>query len=118
MLAPALTAYTDTQRHHVSVAVHGPLATADHASALLAACDPLPPGYGLLVDLTGVTFVTDTGLRGLRDLAVSLSSAGHAIAFVCAELMLRAELILADLDTVAPVLQAAEQAYPLVGFAA
>jgi len=30
----------------------------------------------------------------------------------------RAELVLADLDTVAPVLQAPEQAYPLVGFAA
>jgi hypothetical protein len=118
MLAPALTAHTDLHRHHVSVTVAGPLATADHGAALHAACFPLPPGYGLLVDLSSVTFVTDAGVQGLRELATEARVCGHPIAFVCAELILRAELVLADLDTLAPVLQAPEQAYPLVGFAA
>ena len=39
-------------------------------------------------------------------------------AFVCSELILRAELILADLDLVAPVLQADEQAFALIDRAA
>lgn len=118
MLAPSLVAHADLHRHHVSVAVSGPLATVDHGAALQTACLPLPHGYGLIVDLSGVTFVTDTGLHGLKELARRTFAAGHSIAFVCSELMLRAELVLADLDTVAPVLQAPEQAYPLVGFAA
>ena len=118
MLAPALTAHTDLHRHHVSVTVAGPLATADHGAALHAACFPLPPGYGLLIDLSSVTFLTDAGLQGLREVATESRVTGHPIAFVCAELILRAELVLADLDTLAPVMQAAEQAYPLVGFAA
>jgi hypothetical protein len=37
---------------------------------------------------------------------------------VCSELIMRAELVLADLDTIAPVLQADEQAFPIVGYAA
>ena len=118
MLAPALTAFADTQRHHVSVSVAGPLATAEHGAALQTACLPLPPRYGLVVDLSAVTFVTDTGVNSLKELALATRDQGHPIAFVCSELMLRAELVLSDLDTIAPVLQAPEQAYPLVGFAA
>ncbi|HAP78462.1 MAG TPA: hypothetical protein DCR14_20560 [Acidimicrobiaceae bacterium] len=118
MLAPELTAHTDTHRHHVAVGVSGPFATADHGAALHTACMPLPPGYGLVVDLSRVTVITDAGVNALKELAQRVRSAGQAVAFVCTELMLRAELVLADLDTVAPVLQAPEQAYPLVGFAA
>lgn len=118
MLAPALTAHTDLQRHHVAVSVTGPLATADHGSALMAACLPLPPMYGLLVNLSAVTILTEAGMRGLRDLAKAAADAGHRVAFVCSELILRAELILGDLDMLAPVLQADEQALPLVGYAA
>lgn len=118
MLAPALTAHTDLQRHHVAVSVTGPLATADHGLALQAACLPLPPTYGLLVNLSAVTILTDTGMKALRELAKAVTSAGHQMAFVCSELIMRAELILSDLDMIAPVLQADEEAVPLVGFAA
>ena len=118
MLAPALTAHADLHRHHIAVSVNGPLATDDHTAAVRAACLPLPRSYGLLVNLSGVTFVTEAGLRGLRELASAAIVAGHQVAFVCSELMLRAELVLADLDTLAPVLEAEEQAFPLVGYAA
>lgn len=118
MLAPALTAHTDLHRHHVAVSVAGPLTTAEHGAALQAACLPLPPTYGLLVNLSQVTVVTETGVRALKALAVAAGAAGHQVAFVCSELLLRAELILADLDMTAPVLQADEQAFPLVGYAA
>jgi len=118
MLTPALNAHTDLQRHHVAVSVHGPLTTPEHAAALTTACLPLPRNYGLLVNLSQVTVVTEAGLEGLRHLASAARAAGHRIAFVCSELLLRSELILSDLDTLAPVLQADEQAFPLVGFAA
>jgi len=118
MLAPTLTAHTDLHRHHVAVAVTGPLTTDDHAAALQAACLPLPRTYGLIVNLSGLTVVTEAGLRGLRQLAQATNAAGHSIAFVCSELIMRAELVLADLDTLAPVLQADEQAFAIVGYAA
>jgi len=57
-------------------------------------------------------------MRGLRELARATAAAGHRVAFVCSELILRSELILGDLDMLAPVLQADEQALPLVGYAA
>ena len=118
MLAPTLTAHTDLQRHHVAISVHGPLATADHGQALIEACLPLPATYGLLVNLSNVTTLTEAGMCSLRDLAKAVAESGHRIAFVCSELILRSELILGDLDMPAPVLQADEQALPLVGFAA
>ncbi len=118
MLAPALTAHTDLHRHHVAVSVAGPLATEDHAAALHAACLPLPRTYGLIVNLSGVTIITEAGLKGLRALATAVHAAGQSVAFVCSELILRAELVLADLDTIAPVLQDDEQAFPIVGYAA
>jgi len=118
MLAPALSAHTDLHRHHVAIAVTGPLATADHGAALQSACLPLPPTYGLLVNLSAVTILTETGLKSLRELAKAVTNAGHQMAFVCSELIMRAELILSDLDMIAPVLQADEEAMPLVGYAA
>ncbi len=118
MLAPSLTAHADLVRHHVAVTVDGPLATADHGTALVAACLPLPRTYGLLVNLSGVTTITQTGLEALRDIADTAVHSGHRVAFVCTELMLRSELVLADLDTVAPVLPTEDDAVPLVGWAA
>ena len=118
MLAPALTAHTDLHRHHVAVSVAGPLATEDHAAALQAACLPLPRTYGLIVNLNGLTVITEAGLSGLRQLAAAVHAAGHSIAFVCSELIMRAELVLADLDSLAPVLQADELACSIVGYAA
>jgi len=118
MLAPSLTAHADLTRHHIAVAVDGPLATADHGTALAAACLPLPRTYGLLVNLSGVTTLTQTGLDALRHIADAAVRSGHRVAFVCSDLMLRSELVLADLDTVAPVLPTEDDAMPLVGWAA
>ncbi|MEQ1874153.1 MAG: hypothetical protein ABL953_10535 [Ilumatobacteraceae bacterium] len=118
MLAPALSAHTDLLRHHVAIAVTGPLTTEDHAAALTAACLPLPPTYGLLVNLSDVTDVTEAGMNGLRRLAADASAAGHVVAFVCSKSILREALLLWDLDAIAPVLQHEDEAVPLVGYAA
>lgn len=118
MLAPALCAHTDLLRHHVVIAVTGPLTTEDHGIALSAACLPLPPTYGLLINLSAVTSISEAGIKGLRRLASTAQDSGHLIAFVCENSILRAGLMLAELDTIAPVLTAEEEAVPLVGYAA
>ncbi len=118
MLAPELSTRTDTENRHVTVSVSGPVATADHAAALTIVCQEVPQGFGLVVNLSNVTILTETGVRGLRRLAGVLTAAGTSIAFVCSELILRAELLLADLDLVAPVLQADEQAFAHIARAA
>ncbi len=118
MLAPSLTAHTDTHNRHLEVSITGPLATNQHGAALQVACLPLPHGYGLIVDLSQITFITDTGVDALKALASTAKAAGHPVAFVCSELIMRAELVLADLDLLAPVMQAPEQALALVGQAA
>jgi anti-anti-sigma regulatory factor len=118
MMVPTLTAQPDPRRHALVVTVQGPLATYDHGVALTDACLPLPPAYHLLVNLSGVTIVTDTGVHALRQLVHDVKAAGSRVAFVCSELILRAELMLADLDLIAPVVEAEEHAYPFVGFAA
>jgi len=100
------------------IAVTGPLTTDDHAAALRAACLPLPPTYGLLINLSDVTSITEAGIEGLRALASTAKDDGHLIAFVCSRSMLREALLLAELDSIAPVLEADEQAAPLVGYAA
>ena len=118
VLAPALSAHTDLLRHHVVIAVTGPLTTEDHGTALSAACLPLPPTYGLLINLSAVTSITEAGIEGLRQLVAIAQNSGHLIAFVCDNSILRAGLMLAELDAIAPVLTAEEEAVPLVGYAA
>lgn len=118
MLVPTITAHTDPAHRIVSVAVSGPLFTADHTAALVHACGGVPQRYGLLIDLSGVTTISDTGLHALRERARSSAVAGQRLAFVCSELLLRAELVLADLDTLAPVLGSADDALVLAAMAA
>ena len=118
MLAPELTTHTDGSRHHVTMRVSGPLVTADHGAALAAACHDMPASFALVVNLSGVTILTESGVRSLRQLARTVTASGRSVAFVCTELMLRAELLLGDLDTLAPVLQADEQAFAMIDRAA
>lgn len=118
MLAPELSTKVHSQHGHITLRVVGPLATAEHASALLAACLDLDDGRALVVNLSGITILTETGVRGLRDLARTMTADGRTVVFVCAELILRAELLLGDLDRLAPVLQADEQAVAVVSRAA
>jgi anti-anti-sigma regulatory factor len=72
----------------------------------------------MIINLSGVSLIAEVGLDALRDVAKTCSERGQQLVFVCTELMLRSELILADLDTLAPVLQSEDEAVPLVSVAA
>lgn len=118
MLVPTITAHTDPSRRIVHVTVTGPLFTVDHTSAFRQACGGVGQWYGLLIDLSGVTGISDTGVRALRERARASAVTGQRLAFVCSELVLRTELVLADLDTLAPVLASANDALVLAAMAA
>ena len=118
MLTPILTAHTDTSRHLTMISVAGPIVNREQAMSIRSTCLIGPQSYGLVINLSGVSLIAEVGLEALRDVARTCSERGQQLVFVCAELMLRSELILADLDTLAPVLQSEEQAIPLVSVAA
>ena len=113
-----ITAHTDPTRRIVTVTVAGPLMRVEHTKQLSFACGGVPHWYGLLVDVTSVTSISDTGVHALRDRARLSAVVGQRLAFVCSELLLRAELVLADLDTLAPVLASADDALVIAAMAA
>jgi len=118
LLTPVLTAHTDTLGHVTMVSVSGPIVNREQAMSIRSTCLIGPPSYGLVINLSGVSLLAEVGVEALRDVARICADRGQQLVFVCTELMLRSELILADLDTLAPVLQSEEQAVPLVSIAA
>ena len=118
MLTPSLTAHTDTYRHVTMISVAGLIINREQATSIRSTCLIGPTSYGLVINLSGVSLIAEVGLEALREVARTCSERGQQLVFVCSELMLRSELILADLDTLAPVLPSEEQAVPLVSVAA
>jgi anti-anti-sigma regulatory factor len=100
------------------IAVAGPIVTREQATSIRSTCLIGPPSYGLVINLSGVSLIAEVGVDALREVARTCTERGQQLVFVCSELILRSELILADLDTLAPVLQSEEQAVPLVSMAA
>jgi anti-anti-sigma regulatory factor len=118
VLTPVLTAHTDTFRHVTMISIAGPIINREQATAIRSTCLIGPQSYGLVINLSGVSLIAEVGMNALREVARICAERGQQLVFVCAELMLRSELMLADLDTLAPVLQSEEQAVPLVSVAA
>jgi anti-anti-sigma regulatory factor len=96
--------------HMTVLAVSGPLLGTDHGAELVASAATVPATDGLVIDLSQITVINDQGLELLRELALTSSASGQRLAFVCTELILRSELVLADLDRLAPVLDREEHA--------
>jgi anti-anti-sigma regulatory factor len=113
MLAPTITHHSDIERDLETVVLAGPLMTADHTEALAHMWYLTAERRTIVVNLTGLSAISDTGLEELRCIAGSCRERGQQLIFVCANLMMRSELMLADLDTLAPVVEADEQASAL-----
>jgi len=118
VLTPILTVHTDTYRHVTMISIAGPVVNHEHASSIRSTCMTSPASYGLVINVSSVSLIAEVGLDALRDIARGCTERRQQMVFVCSELMLRNELILADLDTLAPVLCSEEQAVPLVSMAA
>jgi anti-anti-sigma regulatory factor len=113
-LTPILTAHTDTSQRVTTIAIAGPIISRDQAETICSACLIGSPTDGLVINLTGVSLLAEVGLEALRSVANTCASRRQPLVFVCSELMLRSELILADLDTLAPVVQFEEEALTLL----
>jgi anti-anti-sigma regulatory factor len=100
------------------ISVMGPIINREQAMSIRSTCLIGPQSYGMVINVSGVSLIAEVGLDALRDVARTCSERGQQLVFVCTELMLRSELLLADLDTLAPVLQSEDEAVPLVSVAA
>ena len=94
----------------VVLTVSGNLDEATDAEVLRAAVSSVPASYRILVDLSPVTSVSDRGIHGLRSVLATVRDQYDDIALVIDRIDLRARLVLADLDRLAPILHTCEQA--------
>ena len=118
MFAPVLCARTDRSIGAVVLTVSGPLTTCEHVAALRKTLEMVPPGYSLIIELDAMTTLSSMGLGCLRDLAHDAIRQGTRLVLVSESLDVRANLVLNDLDSLAPVLHNLRQARQVVAAAA
>jgi hypothetical protein len=118
MLSPVLIASTDPVRQLLVMTVEGPMIDPQHVEALRLVLPAIPPEHSLIVDVSGSTGFSDDSLDTLRSIAQESIELGQTMILVCGDLTMRTELVLADLDTLVPVVEAVEHALPLTRAAA
>ena len=118
MLSPILIASTDAGHQLLVMTVEGPLVDPDHVEPLRMVLSAVPAGHSLIIDLTEATEFSDAALDNLRRVALEATSLGQTMIIVCGSLARRTELVLADIDSLAPVVAALEDALPLAHAAA
>jgi len=118
MIAPVLCARTDRSLGAVVLTVSGPMTSCDHVDALRHTLQEVPRGFSLIIELDAMTTLSAKSLSCLRDLALDATKEGVRLILVSESLDVRANLILADLDSLAPVLHTMAQAVQIVAAAA
>ena len=118
MLSPILVASTDASRQLLVMTVEGPLVDPDHMEALRLVLPAVPTGYTLIVDLTEATEFSNDAIDVLRSIARDAAGLGQTMIVVCGHVARRTDLVLADVDTLVPVVAALEHALPLTSAAA
>ena len=114
MLSPILVASTDPARHVAIMTVEGPLGDPRHTDSLRQALPALPLGYGFVIDLSAAWGLSEDSIEGLRNIARDATRSGQQVIFVCTDIEHRATLVVAGLDSLAPVVGTVEDAIPLV----
>ncbi len=115
---PVLCSRTDQTLGAVVLTVSGPLTVDAHIDTLQSTLDSLPDGFSLIVEFDDMTTLSTIGLAGMRTLAKHAATDGVQLLFVSQSLDVRANLILSDLDSLAPVLHNLAQARQIVALAA
>jgi hypothetical protein len=113
MNAPLLVASTDDARRLVVMTFEGTVVDAADVEPLRMVLPVMPVDHSLIVDLSHVAAVTPAAVEALRGVAVDAAADGETVVVVCADLERRMALVVADLDTVAPVVASVDQAIPL-----
>ena len=118
MLAPVFCTRIDRQLGAVVLTVSGPLTTCDHVDDLKHALVDVPGGYSLVIELDAMTTLSAKSLGCFRDMANQAIRQGIRLILVSESIDVRANLVLADLDSVAPVLHNLAQATQVLAAAA
>jgi len=118
LLEPVMCVRTDKTTGTVVATMSGALTTCDQIDALRHTLDDVPRGFSLIIELDAMTTLTAKSLACLRELALAATREGTRLILVSESLDVRANLILADLDSLAPVLHNLAQADQIVAAAA
>ena len=118
MIAPVLCQRIDRSIGAVIVTVSGALTTCDEVSSLGDTLADVPRGYSLIIELDAMTTLSAKSLGCLRDLAQRATTEGVRLILVSESIDVRANLVLADLDSLAPVLHNLAQASQVAAAAA
>jgi len=118
MSEPVITVRLDRVLGTVVATMSGALTTYDQIDELRQTLDDVPRGFSLIIELDAMTTLTSRSLACLRDLALAATREGIRMILVSESLDVRANLILADLDSLAPVLHNLAQADQIVAAAA
>jgi len=118
MSEPVFCLRTDAQLGMVIATISGTLSTCDQINQLTHTLDDVPRGYSLIIELDAMTTLTAQSIGCLRNLAMAATRDGVRMILVSESLDVRANLVLADLDSLAPVLHNLTQASQVVAAAA
>lgn len=118
MHSPVLLTRVDRSSGSLVVTVSGPLTTYEHVEALKQLLDAVPTGYSLVIELDAMIALSAMSLRSLRVLAEAAIGQGIRLILVSESIDVRANLMLADLDSLAPVLPTLAQANHVLAAAA
>ncbi len=118
MLAPVLCTRFDHQLETVVLTVSGPLTTCDQVDALNQSLLDVPAGFSLIIELDAMITLSAKSLACFRDLARDATQHGVRLILVSESIDVRANLVLADLDSLAPVLHNLAQANHVLAAAA
>ena len=113
MPSPLLVASTDAARKLVVLTVEGSLSDAEHVETMRLVLPAVPAGHSFIIDLSETTALGQHAITALRSVAGDAARLGVTMIIVCGDLARRSELVLADLDTLVPVVEALEHALPL-----
>ena len=118
MLAPVLCTRIDEQLGAVILTVSGPLTTCEHVDAVNQSLRDVPVGHCLIIELDAMITLTAKSLGCFRDMARDAIEQGTRLILVSESIDVRANLVLADLDSLAPVLNSLVQANHVLAAAA
>jgi hypothetical protein len=118
MIAPVLCTRLDSQHGAMILTVSGPLTTCDHVDTLQHSLRDVPDGYSLVIELDAMTTLSAKSLGCFRDMAQEAIRQGVRVILVSESIDVRANLVLADLDSLAPVLHNLAQANRILAAAA
>jgi hypothetical protein len=118
MNAPVLCTRIDRTTGSVVLTVSGPLTTCEHIDDLHKALVDVPAGYSLVIELDAMTTLSAKSLGCFRTMAQDAIRQGIRVILVSESIDVRANLVLADLDSLAPVLHNLAQANQVLANAA